>query len=118
MRITNNGHILFLAKWKSRKTYQNLRKHSEKNATYVYGAMIHSATQESPDYQWYGIKRSIYNFRVWGYHIEAVHDTHLTNLVGRPEKIIFRNNRNEISNKILASIKTNDNWILHNFKVQ
>ena len=47
--------------------------------------MIHSATQDSPDYQWYGIRRSIYDFRVWGCHIEVVHDTHLTNLVDRTE---------------------------------
>ena len=39
------------------------------HATDVYGAMIHSVTQESPDYQWYGTRRSIYDFRVWGFHI-------------------------------------------------
>ena len=47
--------------------------------------MIHSATQESLDYQCYGIRRSMYNFRVLGCHIKAVHGTHLTNLVDRPE---------------------------------
>ena len=51
--------------------------------------MIHSATQDSPDYQWYGIRRSIYDFRVWGCHIEVVHDTHLTNLVDRTETGYF-----------------------------
>ena len=47
--------------------------------------MIHYATQEFPDYQWYGTRRSIYDFRIWGYHIEAVHGTHLTNLADRTE---------------------------------
>ena len=52
--------------------------------------MIHSATQESPDYQWYGTRRSIYDFRVWGCHIEEkVHGTHLTNLVDRTETGYF-----------------------------
>ena len=47
--------------------------------------MIHSATQESPDYQWYGIRGSIYDFKVWGYHIEVVHGTYLTTLVNRTQ---------------------------------
>ena len=47
--------------------------------------MIHSATQETPDYQYYGIGRSIYDFRVWGCHIKAVHGTNLTNLADRTE---------------------------------
>ena len=59
--------------------------YSYEHVTDVYGAMIHSATQESPDYQWYGTRRSIYDFRVWGCHIEAVHGTHLTNLIDGTE---------------------------------
>ena len=42
------------------------------HATDVYGAMMHSVTQESPDYRLYGKIRSIYNFRVWRCHIEAI----------------------------------------------
>ena len=42
--------------------------------------MAHSATHGFPDYQWYGNRRSIHDFRVCGLHIEAIKDTHLTNL--------------------------------------
>ena len=59
--------------------------YSYEHATYVYGVMIHSVTQKSPDYQLYGIGRSIYDFRVWGCHIKTVHGTHLTNLADRTE---------------------------------
>ena len=51
--------------------------------------MIHYTTHKFPDYQWYGTRRSIYDFRIWGYHIEAVHGTHLTNLVDRTKKGYF-----------------------------
>ena len=59
--------------------------YSYEHATYVYGTMIHSVTQEFTDYQWYGSRISIYEFRVWGCHIEAVNITHLTNLADRTE---------------------------------
>ena len=39
----------------------------------IYRAVIHSSTKESSDYLWYGIRRSIRDFKVWGYHIEALH---------------------------------------------
>ena len=51
--------------------------------------MLYSATQEYPDYQWYGIRKSIYDFRVWGYTIKGVHGTHLINLVDRTETVYF-----------------------------
>ena len=51
--------------------------------------MIYPATQEYPDYQWYGIRRSTYDFRVWGCYIEAVHGTHLTNLIDGTESGYF-----------------------------
>ena len=51
--------------------------------------MIHSATQESPDYLWYGVRRSIHDFRVWGCHIEAMKGTHLTNSADRTETGYF-----------------------------
>ena len=63
--------------------------YSYENVIDVYGAMIHSTTQESLYYQWYGTRRSIYDFRVWGYHIEAVHRTHLTNLIDGTESGYF-----------------------------
>ena len=63
----------------------NLWCYSYEHATDIYGAMIHSATQESPDYLWYGVRRSIHDFRVWGCHIEAMKGTHLTNSADRTE---------------------------------
>ena len=63
--------------------------YSYENATDVYGVMIHSKTQEFPAYQWHGTRRSIYDFSVWGYHIEAVHGTHLTNLADRTKTGYF-----------------------------
>ena len=63
--------------------------YSYEHAIYVYGAMIYSTTHESPYYQWYGIRRSTYDFRVWGCHIEAVHGTHLTNLIDGTESGYF-----------------------------
>ena len=62
---------------------------SYNHATERYGALIHSATKESPDYQWYGVRRSSYDFRVWGFQIEAVQETHLSNLENRTETGYF-----------------------------
>ena len=63
--------------------------YSCEDATDVYDAMIHSVILKSPDYQWYGTRRSIYGFRVWGCHIEAVHGIHLKNLVDRTKTGYF-----------------------------
>ena len=63
--------------------------YSFEHATDVYGAMIHSATQESPDFEWYGNKRSIHDFRVWGCHIEEILGTHLTNSADKTETGYF-----------------------------
>ena len=52
--------------------------HSYEHAINLHNAMIHSATQESPDYEWYGTRGSVYDFRVWEYHIETIHGAHLT----------------------------------------
>ena len=46
---------------------------------------MHSVTKESPDYQWYGLRRSIHDFRVWGYQIEAVCGAHHYNIEDRTE---------------------------------
>ena len=53
------------------------------------GATIHDATNESPDFLWYGIRRSIHDFRVWGCHIEAMKGNTLTNLEDRTESGYF-----------------------------
>ena len=50
----------------------NLWYFSYEHATDIYEAMIHLATQESPDFLWYGIRRSIHDFRVWGCIIETM----------------------------------------------
>ena len=47
--------------------------------------MIHSATKESLDYEWYVVRRSIPDFRVWGCHIEAMSGTYLGNMDDRTE---------------------------------
>ena len=88
-----------MAKWKDRQTYYDSRKqrksggdanlpttlqcYSYEHVTDIYGAMVQSATQESPDYQQYDTRRSIHDFRVWVFHIEVIKGTHLTNLVDR-----------------------------------
>ena len=60
------------------------------HVTYVYGVMVHSTTHESPDYQWYGTRRSIHDFRVRRCHIEDMRGTHLTNLAERAETCYFK----------------------------
>ena len=62
---------------------------SYEHATDIYGAMLHSAIKESPDYLWYGVRRSIHDFRVWGCHIEAMKGTKLTNSEDRTESGYF-----------------------------
>ena len=45
------------------------------NAEYqvnLYNALLHSATNEQPDYEWFGIRRSIHDIRVWGCEIRPI----------------------------------------------
>ena len=46
----------------------------------VYGGIYHSAINESLDFIWSGIRRSIHDFCVWGCHLEPLKRGHLTNL--------------------------------------
>ena len=63
--------------------------YSYEHATEIYGAMVHSAINEAPDYLWYGTRRSIHDFRVCGCHIKALKRTTLSNSKDRTESGYF-----------------------------
>ena len=52
---------------------------SYEHMTNILGALIHDATDESPDFFWYGTHRSIHDFIVWGCHMEAMKVPHSQN---------------------------------------
>ena len=51
----------------------------------VYGSLYHSAINEFPHFLWSGKRRSINDFRVWGYHVEDLKGGILTNSEDRTE---------------------------------
>ena len=59
--------------------------YSYEHSADIYGTMIHSVTHDSPDFKWYGVRRSVHDFRVWGCHIKAMMGTHLANMADRTE---------------------------------
>ena len=68
--------------------------YSYEHVTDIYRSMIHLATHEYPDYQWYGTRQSIHDFRVRGCHIEAMKGIHLKNGGQNGDKILSRNHGN------------------------
>ena len=55
---------------------------------YIYNSLLHTATNEQPEYYWYGIHRSIHDLHIWGCSIHPI-TPHPTKLQPRTSKGYF-----------------------------